>query len=302
MAKKKFYRPILYWLLLGVRGLFMLLPLRWGMAFAGFVGSSTFYLVPREREKTLAHLRLGFPEKTESELRAIALRMFRNYGYTLAELALLDKIIPQFERLIRVTGREHFDDALKAGNGIAAIGAHFANWEMMAGYLAYLGYPNTVVARRIYYDGYDKLLLSARQKMKLRTIDRDKAAREVLKAFQSNQVVGFVADQDVASVDGVFVQFFGRPAFSPSAPVRFALKAGAPVIPIFMIREGMDYHIIIEAPIELVNTGDKEQDMVANTQKWVALQERYIRQYPHLWVWNHKRWKTPQNRPTLSQI
>ena len=295
MAKKKFYRPILYYMLLGLRGFFMLLPFRFGFEFAGFVGWLSFHLLGRERRKVLDHLAIAFPEKSESEIRAIARRMFRNYGYTLAELALLDKLIPRFGELITVTGREHFDRALKEGKGMTAIGAHFANWEIMAGYLAYIGYPNTVVARRIYYDKYDKLLIEARQKMKLMTIDRDQAAREVLKAFKNNQVVGFVADQDVETLDGVFVDFFGRPAFSPSAPVRFAVKAGAPVIPLFMIREGMRYRIIIEPAIEMTLTGDKERDIAANTQKWVSIQERYIREYPHLWVWNHKRWKTRQN-------
>ena len=34
---------------------------------------------------------------------------------------------------------------------------------------------------------------------------------------------------------------------------------------------------VIEPPIQLVDTGDKQKDLVTNTQKWVAVQERYIR-------------------------
>jgi lauroyl/myristoyl acyltransferase len=50
--------------------------------------------------------------------------------------------------------------------------------------------------------------------------------------------------------------------------------------------------MIVGEAIELTDTGNKEEDVRTNTQKWVTIQEKYIRQYPHLWVWNHKRWKT----------
>ena len=153
------------------------------------------------------------------------------------------------------------------------------------------------MARHIYYDPYDKALLDVRKKLKLKTIYRDSptAAREAFKAFKENQVVGFVADQDVDTIDGVFVDFFGQAAFSPAAPVKFAMKTGAPLIAIFMIREGMKHRLVIEPPIELTQTSDEKKDLVTNTQKWVSLQEKYIRRYPELWVWNHRRWKTRQS-------
>ncbi len=271
----------------------MLLPYRVGFSFGGTVGKVVFNILPKEKEKTLSHLRMVFGnEKPEKEIRQIGQRVFEHYGKTLAELALIDKIIPRFDEFVTASGYENFDKGLKAGKGIVVTIAHFGNWEIMGGYTAMKGYPCNVIARRIYFEKYDRLLVSLRQKMKMKNIYRDESPKQMLGVLRRNEMLGFVVDQDVASVDGIFVNFFGRAAFTPTAPVRFAVTTGAPIIPVFIIRSGIKHHMIVEPAIELVDTGNKEEDVTTNTQKWVSVQEKYIRQYPHLWVWNHKRWKT----------
>ena len=292
-VKNKFYRPILYHLLITARAFFSLLPYVWTFVFGGFVGRAVFYILPKERKKTLAHLRFAFGhEKPEKEIRQIGAKMFEHYGRTVAELAMINKIISRFDEIVTASGYEHFDKGLKAGKGVVVTIAHFGNWEIMGGYTAMKGYPCTVIARKIYYEKYDRLLVDLRNKMKVETIYRDASVKSMLSVLKKNRMLGFVVDQDVASVDGVFANFFGHPAFTPTAPVRFALAAAAPIIPVFIVREGMRHHMIVEPAIELTETGNKEEDVRTNTQKWVDVQEKYIRRYPHLWVWNHKRWKT----------
>jgi len=295
--KKKFHRDVFYYLLIWTRWFFSCLPYRVGFWFGGAMGRLTFRLLPREQEKTLSHLRIGYAhEKTDVELRKIGEAVFEHYGRTIAELALIDKIIPRFDDFVSADGYEHFDRALAAGKGVVVTIAHFGNWELMGGYTAMKGYPCNVVARKIYFEKYDRLLVEVRNKLKLKNIYRDESVRKMLSVLKKNGLLGFVVDQDVESVEGVFVQFFNRPAFTPTAPVRFAMASGAPIIPVFIIREGIHHRMIVEPPIPLVQTADKARDIVANTQKWVDIQEKYIRRYPHLWVWNHKRWKTqPDN-------
>lgn len=301
MAKKKFHRPILYGLLVFLKGLFSLLPFGAAFHFAGLMGRLSFHLIKKERVKTLAHLKIAFPERSEKELERLGADVFQNYGYVAAELALIDKLLPSFDKIISVTGREILDEVVRQDKGGIAIVSHLGNWEFLGGYLTMLGYPGIVIGRRIYYDKYDKMLVGIRNKMKLQTIYRDESSRAILKAIKEKKFVGFVVDQDVETVDGVFAEFFGRPAFTPSAPVRLALRLGIPVVPLFIVREGMKHRIIIEPALDMTVTDGSEKDILTNTQKWVTLQESYIRRYPHLWVWNHKRWKTRQNTPVLSQ-
>jgi KDO2-lipid IV(A) lauroyltransferase len=293
MAKKKFHRYILFYCLIVVQKLFSLLPYKVGFSFGGNAGKLAFHLLTKEKNKTLNHLRMAFgKEKSEKEIHRIGEAVFEHYGRMLAELALIDKIIPRFDDFVRASGYENFDKALAAKKGVVVTIAHFGNWEIMGGYTAMKGYLCTVIARRIYFEKYDRLLVNLRKKLKMENIYRDESPKKMLGVLKKNRMLGFVVDQDVESVEGVFVNFFGCPAYTPTAPVRFAVASGAALLPVFMIREGMRHHMIVEPAIELVDTGNKEEDIRTNTQKWVTIQEKYIRKYPHLWVWNHKRWKT----------
>lgn len=292
--KKKFYRPILYYLLVLLRWVFNLLPYRVGFSFGGTVGKAAFYLLKKEREKTLNHLRIAFgAEKSEKEIRNIGRAVFEHYGQTVAELALIDKILPRLDEFVTAEGFEYFDAAQKEGKGLITPMAHFGNWELMGGYTKLKGYPAAAVGRKIYYAKYDGILSYVRRKMQIEVFDRDGSLKPILSFLKRNGMLGIVADQDVEDkAEGVFVDFFGRSAWTPAAPVRLAMATGAHLVPAMMIRKGTKHHMIVGPRIELTQTGNKEEDTRTNTQKWVAFQEKFIREYPHLWVWNHKRWKT----------
>ena len=87
--------------------------------------------------------------------------------------------------------------------------------------------------------------------------------------------------------------FFGKPAYTPYSPVAFALKTGAAILPTFIVRQQDNSHrAIIEAPLTLQQSGDKDVDLLVNTQQFTKVIESYIRRYPEQWIWMHERWKT----------
>jgi KDO2-lipid IV(A) lauroyltransferase len=132
-----------------------------------------------------------------------------------------------------------------------------------------------------------------REKAGYSGIDRDKSVRNALQCLKRNELLGILADVDT-SIDGVFVDFFGRPAHTPYSPIAISLKTGAAILPTFIIRQPDDSHrAIVEAPLLLERSGNREQDLVFNTQKFTKIIESYIRRYPEQWIWMHDRWKTP---------
>ncbi len=294
MAKKnKFYRHIIYYAVVAAQKVFSALPYRLGFSFGGTIGKITYHVLLKERKRTLTHLRTAFgDEKSVAEYESIGKRMFEHYGKTIAELGLIKKIILNIDERVRFEGLHHVDEALKAGKGAIIVMAHFGNWELMGAALAFKGYPCHAIARRIYFEKYNRLLSDFRATMKVRTIYRDESPKTMLKALKSNGIVGFAVDQDIDSVESVFVDFFGRPAYTATAPVRFAMLSGAPLIPSFIVREGMNHRILVQPPVPIDNTGNREEDVKVTTQRWVRIQEDFIRRYPHFWVWNHRRWKT----------
>jgi KDO2-lipid IV(A) lauroyltransferase len=99
-------------------------------------------------------------------------------------------------------------------------------------------------------------------------------------------------DQDTR-VKGVFVDFFGRKAYTPDGATRLALDTQAPVVLMYMKRiENHRHQFTILPEIPLINTGDREDDLFENTRIYTKITEDIIREIPTQWVWMHERWKT----------
>jgi KDO2-lipid IV(A) lauroyltransferase len=78
------------------------------------------------------------------------------------------------------------------------------------------------------------------------------------------------------------------------AVATFALRTGAAVIPGFLIwDETLHKHRLrFDPPLELIQTGDRVKDIIANTQMFNQVLENYVRKKPEQWLWIHKRWNT----------
>lgn len=297
--KYKFRRYYLYYLGRVAAFIVYLLPIDTGLYIAKIIGGLAFWILGPYREIAVSNLKNAFAgEKVNGEIRRIARKVFENLAKNAVELINFPKIKKtNIDKFVAIKNRDILDNAFKPGRGIIIVTAHFGNWELMAATLRLKGYPGVTIGRRIYFEKYDRYLNGLRKIHDVDIIYRDESPRRALKILKSNQIVGVVADQDVDSASGVFVNFFGLPAYTPIGPVALAKASGASLIPVFIIRENNRHILIIEKAVELIDTGNKEEDLARNTQEWSDVLESYIRRYPEQWVWMHRRWKTkrPQN-------
>jgi KDO2-lipid IV(A) lauroyltransferase len=151
----------------------------------------------------------------------------------------------------------------------------------------------SVVAAPLEPEAVNEFILGLRNRIGIGVILRSRpgAAKELIRIFKQNRVLGLLIDQDT-DVDGAFVDFMGRQAWTPTAAASMALKFGAPVVFGYARREKNDRHtVIVEGPLELIRTGDQKQDIVANTALFTKLIEERILQNPEQWVWMHRRWR-----------
>lgn len=298
----KWHRPLLYAALRGVQVVVRRLPLGWASSFGAWSGRVAFWLLPHERKKAIRHLTWVFEkEKSAEEIRRLAKQTFihlgRNFGEWLKIPALSDE-----EIITRVAPEnlERVEEALRRGKGALLLTGHFGNWEWLAAYFGARGYQGGVVARRIHFEPYNRLLVGLRLSHHVKTFYRDESPREILKKLARNGVLGILPDQDVDKIDGVFIPFFGREAYTPTAPVALALASGAALVPIFLVRDGNIFRLKVEEPIPVRRSGNKSEDLRRHTLEWNAVLEKYIRQYPDQWVWMHRRWKTQPEQSRLA--
>lgn len=291
-----FIRWVLYW-----AGVFVLrctseLPqwlANWLVSRIALVG---YYIFKHNRNVALDNLRMAFKDKySRRERRSIANRMFLKFGRSLAEFVTL----PWWSRrriLEAVDGREYVKlirEGQKKGKGVIIAGGHIGNWELLAAYTA-AHFPLSVVARRLYFPPFDRAVVERRNKLGMQVIYQQDGIRPVLKALRKNRVIGLLVDQDIKGVASDFIDFFGRKASTPNAHAALAMTTGAVMYAAALVRKPdmRSFEILIEGPVEIERTGDKNADRIALVEKWSKIFEGFIEKHPDQWAWFHPRWKT----------
>lgn len=258
-----------------------------------FLATIIFWLSHRERGKAYRHLEQSLAIDEPLAVKQLARRCFRNMGKNLMEFMRFPRMSPEtVHQLVTFEGREHIDWALAQGKGAIILTAHFGNWELLGASIVANGYTIRGITRQLRSKRLDAIVNTYREKVGWQGIDRDKSVRDALRCLKRNELIAILADVDTRT-QGIFVEFFGRPAYTPYSPVAIALKTGAAILPTFIIRQPDDSHrAIVEAPLPLQQSEEREQDLLVNTQRFTKVIESYIRRYPEQWIWMHERWKT----------
>jgi len=256
-----------------------------GIGRAGWRVSSAFRL--RDHRRTLDHLELAFPDLPEAERRRIARACYHHLGTVLGEMLwLLSRDCRRLARHLRTEGLDRVAEIRASGRPVVFFTGHCGNWELLAAAVNCSGLSMAVVARALDEAGLQDLLTRARGRFGTRVIDRGapSAARELLRALRDG-AVGMLIDQDT-KVDGDWVPFFGRPAYTPIGAARLALHRDAAVIPCFVQRLPDGSHVArFQDPLDLPD------DPVEATAAMTRMIEEQIRRVPEQWVWMHRRWR-----------
>lgn len=101
-----------------------------------------------------------------------------------------------------------------------------------------------------------------------------------------------LGDQD-AGPNGLFVNFFGRPASTHKAIALLAIEHQAPIFVVYARRLGdrFAYEIGIEDVIDPAEFAGSSTDVRDITQRFTTALEQIIRRDPEQYLWLHRRWK-----------
>ncbi len=299
--KKKIRRGLALFLVKTLILIARLLPRRTGLSLFSRLGKAAFRLYGKDRECAIRNISLAFPASDSLIVRAIARGSFSALGRNALDALRLTFISrEQVLELCMIDGEEHLRSAHDEGKGVVALSGHIGCWEMMGAYLAEKGYKINVIAKDLRDGKLNEMLVDMRKRRGVVSIPRGSGAVTGYRALRKGQTLGMLIDQDI-DVDGVFVPFFGIPAHTPRGAAVFALRSGAPVVPmaIHMQPDGM-HRISVLPRLELPPEDLPEQERIDElTLKCSGALERLIRIYPQQWVWFHDRWKTrpgPEDR------
>ncbi len=267
------------------------------------IGALSLRLLARLRRTGMRNLQLAYPEKTVAERETLLREEFRSLGWQMAEFCQMPKYTAESAAgFVRYEGLENYLAARARGKGVLVVTGHLGAWELSSYFHSLMGYPMSLVIRRLDNPRVDEFVNGIRTLHGNRVIHKDDFARGLITAMHNGETVGILMDTNMTPPQGVFVPFFGIEACTASGLARVALRSGAAVLPGFLLWEESEQRYVLHfgEELELVRTGDVAQDIVANTALFTAAIEAYIRGYPGQWLWVHRRWKTrPEGEGSL---
>ncbi len=263
------------------------LPLSFSYALAVFLSDCQYLLSKADREAVRKNLKAIL--NTEQVPDDMVRDVFRYFGRYLIDFFTLTKQVNKefIKDSVEISGIEHLRDVLNKGKGGIVISAHLGNWEMAAAVLSLLEYPVSMIALAHKDQRVNSFFNKQREFFGSSVIQTNVAVRRCFEHLKNNRLVALLVDRDFG-YHGLTMSFLGRKANIPKGAALFALKTGAPVIPLFLYRTSYNkFCFTITKPIYPPDISAKQiNDQVVEefAKQYLPLVEEQIRKNPCQWL------------------
>jgi len=273
-----------------------LLPANVLYGFFALLSRLMFVILRKRRRQSIANIKRAFGYKSDAQCKSLALESYLGLSETIVEILLM--IVGRFDIDSAIINK---DEAIakiqslssKEQCGVMELTAHYANWELLAHFMALHGLKMLAVGRK----GNNRLIEERittpyRRLHGNDTVFKKGAALALMKHLKRCGNVGLLIDQKVSPKDGFWVDFFGYKAPTTSLVAALKKKLNIKVVPIFIrrVKKGK-YEILFKEPLELKDELEGEQQLIEFTQQMNNTLESVIRQEKSQWFWMHNRWR-----------
>ena len=197
-------------------------------------------------------------------------------------------------------GDELITQALQARRGLVLLTPHMGSFEVAAQavaqrFAAEFG-PITVLYRPARKAVLREVMDESRARPGVATAPATLAGvRLMMRALRRGEAVGLLPDQVPPDGMGVWVPFFGKPAYTMTLAARLVQQTGA--LPLLIwgerLARGAGYVVRVSAMTEPLPADDPTQaESAAIINRGM---ERLIRQAPGQYLWGYHRYKTPRS-------
>jgi KDO2-lipid IV(A) lauroyltransferase len=229
--------------------------------------------------------------KSELQVKQSALESVVNHKKDLFEIWSFPRLNSnRMGRLVQFEGIEHLDRALEKGMGVVIGVSHFGSWKIIIAALVYKGYKVNQIGldpryfigntRPAHHNAIMEMEYKSEVSLPANFIYVGKYLRPVFRALKNNELVidsfdGFMGSKKVN------VPFFNGEVSLSTAPAAIAVRSGAPLVPIFAVRQKNNRHrIIIHEEIALDSRRDKDRAITVGVEGFAQLLRYYVNEYP----------------------
>ncbi|MCX5699497.1 MAG: ELM1/GtrOC1 family putative glycosyltransferase [Candidatus Omnitrophica bacterium] len=276
------------------------LPLNFSLFLGRRLGDLIYLFDRRHRAIAYANIRKTVSDNLDCASSArITRKSYQSFGQNLIEISSLPRVNKRYlQKYIQIENKDCIQEAFNRGKGVIFLIVHEGNWELSNIICANLGFPFILFVRDQGFPRLNALLNTYRLKQGAKIIHKNTGVRQLIQVLKNNQSIGMTVDQ--GGKGGLLVNFLGKEASMSTGAVKLALKYGCAIIPVFYTRvKGPYIKVILDQVFTVTSSADPQDDLRQNLQRLISIYEKYIRQYPHEYLWTYKIYKYGKEREVL---
>jgi len=275
-------------MLVAVLRLLARLPLSWIQRAGAALGWIVYRCSSRYAERIRENLRASGLCRDEAHCQALLRGAIAEAGKAMAELIVVwfgsDEKVARLA--VACDGWETVEAARARGKGIIILTPHLGCFEMVSLYFVQR-LPMTVMYRQPRVAWLEPLMVAGRSRWQATVAPANlRGVRLFYRTLQRRGTVGLLPDQAPRDGEGVWADFFGRPAYTMTLVGRLQRATGAAIIMVFAERlaGGRGYHMHFEE-VPTAHFDEAALNRAVETQ---------VRRRPEQYLWSYFRYKTPK--------
>lgn len=263
------------------------LPLSWLHRAGVMIGWLVYWCSPTYAARLRENLCASGVCVGDAECEALLHSAVAEAGKAVTELATVwfgsDETVAQL--VVECERWDIVESARRGGTGVIFLTPHLGCFEIASLYGAQR-LPLTVLYRPPKQRWIEPLMVAGRSRWHATVAPANlKGVRMLYKALARGEAIGLLPDQAPGVGEGVWADFFGRPAYTMTLVRRLQQSSGAAVIMAFAERlsEGRGYRLHLEA----LPAGNLDETALNRAV------EAQVRRCPAQYLWSYNRYKTP---------
>jgi KDO2-lipid IV(A) lauroyltransferase len=272
------------------------LPLRWNHRVGSALGRLAYLLDQRYAKRLRENIASSRLAGDSEQLKHLIHINIHESGKAFSEVLIAWLRPPQevAALVLECRGWEHVEAALRRGRGIIFVTPHLGCFDIAGRYLTGR-LPIVFLYSPPRLKWAAKLMQQGRERMNATMAAPDRAGvRLLLKTLKQGGNICILPDQAPSQGEGVWADFFGRPAYTMTLIGRLQQATGADVLMFFGERlpKGAGYCVWIKplaAPLAA--------DQAMSARQINAAVEDLVRQCPTQYLWSYNRYKAPAGAP-----